>query len=113
MSDIIVGLYEGWLWLDERIESTTSEIEKISKREASCQRLMSVPGIGPIISTAVVAAIRTGEAFDRERDSGHCISDMNSCSLFWRSHLGDQREAQVRSFPAGLGCGIILPITSI
>jgi transposase len=70
MSDIIVGLYEDWLWLDERIESTTTEIEMISKREANCQRLMSVPGIGPIISTAMVAAIGTGEAFDRGRDFG-------------------------------------------
>jgi transposase len=63
MSDIIVGLYEDWLWLDERIESTSGEIEMISKREANCQRLMSVPGIGPMISTAMVAAIGTGEAF--------------------------------------------------
>ena len=70
MSDIIVGLYEDWLWLDERIESTTGEIELIAKREANCQRLMSVPGIGPIISTAMVAAIGTGEAFERGRDFG-------------------------------------------
>lgn len=70
MSDIIVGLYEDWLWLDERIESTTREIELISRREDNCQRLMSVPGIGPMISTAMVAAIGTGEAFDRGRDFG-------------------------------------------
>jgi len=70
MSDIIVGLSEDWLWLDERIESTSNEIELISKGEANCQRLMSVPGIGPIISTAMVAAIGTGEAFDRGRDFG-------------------------------------------
>lgn len=70
MSDIIVGLYEDWLWLDERIESTTNEIERISKGEANCQRLMSVPGVGPIISTAMVAAIGTGEAFERGRDFG-------------------------------------------
>jgi transposase len=68
MSDIIVGLYEDWLWYDERIEGLSSEIETISRREASCNRLMSVPGIGPIISTAMVAAIGTGEAFDRGRD---------------------------------------------
>ena len=68
MEAIIVGLYEDWLWLDERIESTSEEIEMISKCDADCQRLMSVPGVGPIISTAVVAAIGTGEAFDRGRD---------------------------------------------
>ena len=70
MSDIIIGLYEDWLWLDERIEATTDEIELISKREGHCQRLMTVPGIGPIISTAMVAAIGTGEAFERGRDFG-------------------------------------------
>jgi transposase len=70
MSDLIIGLYEDWLWLDERIETITGEIEEISKSEANCQRLMSVPGIGPIISTAVVAAIGTGEAFGRGRDFG-------------------------------------------
>ena len=31
---------------------------------------MSVPGVGPIISTAMVAAIGTGEAFERGRDFG-------------------------------------------
>lgn len=70
MSDLIVGLYEDWLWLDERIETITGEIEAISKRDGDCRRLMSIPGVGPIISTAMVAAIGTGEAFDRGRDFG-------------------------------------------
>ena len=70
MSDLIVGLYEDWLWLDERIETLTHEIEQISHREANCKRLMSIPGVGPIISTAMVAAIGTGEAFERGRDFG-------------------------------------------
>ncbi len=70
MGGIIMGLYEDWLWLDERIERTTNDIEMISQCEGNCQRLMSVPGIGPVISTAVVAAIGTGEAFERGRDFG-------------------------------------------
>jgi transposase len=70
MSGLIVGLHEDWISLDERIDTITSEIEKISEKEASCQRLMSVPGIGPLISTAVVAAIGNGEAFGRGRDFG-------------------------------------------
>jgi transposase len=70
MSGLIAGLYEDWISLDERIETIASEIEKISEKEANCKRLMSVPGIGPLISTAVVAAIGTGEAFERGRDFG-------------------------------------------
>lgn len=68
MSQIIIGLYDDWLWMDKRIEDTTAEIELISKQEENCQRLMSIPGIGPMISTSMVAAIGTGEAFDKGRD---------------------------------------------
>jgi transposase len=70
MAKLILGLYEDWCHLDERIETVTGEIKVLSQGEAKCQRLMSVPGIGPLISTALVAAIGTGEAFDRGRDFG-------------------------------------------
>lgn len=33
-------------------------------------RLMTVPGVGPIISTAMVVAIGTGDIFARGRDFG-------------------------------------------
>jgi transposase len=65
---LILGLYEDWCHLDERIETVTGEIEELSRAEAKCQRLMSVPGVGPLISTGVVAAINSGEAFERGRD---------------------------------------------
>ncbi len=70
MNGLIVDLYADWQALDERIQAITGEIEMISKGEENCQRLMSVPGIGPIISTAVVAAIGNGDAFGRGRDFG-------------------------------------------
>jgi transposase len=70
MSALITDLYEDWLWLDKRIESITAEIEEVAQREDSCRLLMSVPGVGPLISTAMVAAIGGGEAFERGRDFG-------------------------------------------
>ena len=68
MHNIIIGLHEDWDWLDGRIETITGEIEQLSRNEENCQRLMSIPGIGPLISTAMVAAIGAGDAFDRGRD---------------------------------------------
>lgn len=68
MHNLIMGLHEDWLQLDERIEAVT--LETISQNEANSQRLMSVPGVGPLISTAVVAAVGSGEAFERGRDFG-------------------------------------------
>src|SRR3981189_1745799 len=68
MVRLIEGLTGGWRRLDERIDGLSGEIEAIARRDAGCELLMSVPGIGPIISSAMVAAIGTGDAFSRGRD---------------------------------------------
>src|SRR6187399_2789852 len=65
---MIQDLTSDWRRLDERIESLSSEIEAVARQDAGCERLMSVPGIGPIISSAMVAAIGAGDAFTKGRD---------------------------------------------
>ena len=91
MNDIIICLYEDWLWLDKRINNIASEIEIISKREDNCQRLMSVPGIGPMISTAMVAAIGIGEAFERGRDFGAWLGLVPTPSM-----VGSQSSGEIK-----------------
>ncbi len=68
MVRVIEDLAGDWRQLDERIEGLSSEIEAVARHDAGCERLMSVPGIGPIISSAMVAAIGTGDAFSKGRD---------------------------------------------
>jgi transposase len=68
MINLLGELIEDWRRLDERIAGVSTEIEALAKQDASCQRLMSVPGIGPIISSAVVAAIGNGAGFTQGRD---------------------------------------------
>jgi transposase len=46
----------------------TEEIGRISRSKEGCKRLMGVPGIGPIISTALVAAVGNAAAFRKGRD---------------------------------------------
>ena len=65
---IVADLASDWRQLDERIEPVTDEIETLAKSDGSCRRVMTVPGIGPIISSAMVAAIGSGAAFARGRD---------------------------------------------
>ena len=65
---IVIDLAGDWRQLDERIETVTDEIETLAKSEDSCRRVMTVPGIGPIISSAMVAAIGSGVAFAKGRD---------------------------------------------
>src|SRR5437773_6729737 len=70
MLRIIEDLSGDWRRLDERIEGLSSEIEALARQDKGCERLMTVPGIGPIISSAMVAAIGTGDAFSKGRDFG-------------------------------------------
>jgi transposase len=66
MLRIIKALAVDLLLLDARIDGLSGEIEELEKRDAGCERLTSIPGIGPIISSAIVAALGTGDAFAKE-----------------------------------------------
>jgi transposase len=68
MIGLIADLMQDWRQLDERIEVVSTEIEALAQHDNSCQRLMAVPGVGPIISSAVVAAIGNGAGFQQGLD---------------------------------------------
>jgi transposase len=70
MVHVIEALAGDWRRLDERIEGLSADIETLVQHDPACQRLMTVPGIGPIISSAMVAAIGCGEVFSKGRDFG-------------------------------------------
>jgi len=70
MLRVIEDLAGDWRRLDERIESLSGEIDALARHDKGCERLMTVPGIGPIISSAIVAAIGSGDAFSKGRDFG-------------------------------------------
>lgn len=68
MIHLIEDLAGDWRRLDERIARLSGEIEHMARSDEHCTRVMSVPGIGPIISSAMVAAIGTGDMFTKGRD---------------------------------------------
>src|ERR1700746_3799902 len=70
MVNLIAELAQDWRRLDERIAAVSDEIESLAEQDEGCQRVMTVPGIGPIISSAVVAAIGNGAGFTQGRDFG-------------------------------------------
>ena len=55
---------------DNLFDRQAVEIEALARQDQACSRLMTVPGIGPIISSAMVAAIGTGDVFSKGRDFG-------------------------------------------
>jgi transposase len=70
MVNLITELVQDWRRLDERIAAVSAEIESLAEQDEGCQRMMTVPGVGPIISSAVVAAIGNGAGFTQGRDFG-------------------------------------------
>src|SRR5215469_2490716 len=65
---LLERLWQEWKQLDIDVETITDAIERISHEDALCRRLRQIPGFGPLVSSATVAAIGNGAAFRRGRD---------------------------------------------
>lgn len=63
MRDLIDTLWTEWKTVEQQIEELTDKLEQISARDAGC-----LPGIGPVVATAIVAAIGNGAAFRKGRE---------------------------------------------
>ena len=66
--DVLHRLRQRWLAIDAEIDAVTHELTVWANHSDLCQRLVTVPGIGPLIATATVAAVGNGHMFSRGRD---------------------------------------------
>ena len=57
-----------WLELDRRIAALDSEFAAQARSDADARRLATIPGIGVLNATALLAAIGNGQTFARGRD---------------------------------------------
>lgn len=64
----MVELKHEWDELERKIEEASAELAHLAKEDDGCHRLMEVPGFGPIVSTALVAAIGNGINSRKGRD---------------------------------------------
>jgi transposase len=51
-----------------RIDQADALLNKTAHENDACQRLIAIPGIGPVTATALIAAIGNGAAFRKGRD---------------------------------------------
>ena len=68
MRNLIDVLWGEWKSVEQQIEGLSDELERIASSDAGCTRIQQIPGIGPIVATAIVAAIGNGAAFRKGRD---------------------------------------------
>ena len=53
--------------LEQQLASDQEKLDTVATTPPACQRLMTIPGIGPFTATALVAAIRAACAFKNGR----------------------------------------------
>lgn len=66
--DLLATLLEDLRHLDHRIESLTQELQQRVEASPDGQRLLTIPGIGPMTATALLATVGSGHQFRRGRD---------------------------------------------
>lgn len=64
---LLAGLHADLTLLDRRVAELDAEIAAIAKADPAVQRLQQLRGVGPIIATALVAAVGSGEQFANGR----------------------------------------------
>ena len=68
MRNLLTHLWQEWKSLNSDVEGVSQEIDGIADQDAACQRLRRIPGVGPLVATATVAAIGNGAAFRKGRE---------------------------------------------
>ena len=68
MRNLIDLLWNEWKTVEDQIKGLSLELERISAADPGYTRIRQIPGIGPIVATAIVAAIGNGAAFRKGRD---------------------------------------------
>jgi transposase len=68
MRSLVASLMDDYRALERRIQSLDHEIERLARSDAVANRLTTIPGIGPLGATALIAAVGDGKQFKRARD---------------------------------------------
>jgi transposase len=67
---LLVDIREEWAQLDRRIDALDEEFAVLARTDEVARRLTSIPGVGALNATALVAAVGQAESFGHARDLG-------------------------------------------
>jgi len=68
MRKLLAGIFEDVRQLEARISEISREIEATAPADDTARRLMTIPGMGPLAATALLAAAGKGKQFRKARD---------------------------------------------
>ena len=68
VADVIFELCDQLLFLHSKINRYVREMNKIARQEKRVGLLRTIPGVGPITASAIVATVGSGKQFDNGRE---------------------------------------------
>ena len=66
--ELFSRLYEEFNTLTDTVKEYSQKIEQIAKDDEQCQRLIKIEGIGPLVATAIMAAVGNASVFRSGRE---------------------------------------------
>jgi transposase len=64
---LLLQIHSEMRQLQSQIDEADAVIRRMAAPDEACQRLVEVPGVGPVIATAMIAAVGNGAAFRKGR----------------------------------------------
>jgi transposase len=82
-------------FFDERVGAYDDRIERVFKEDERCRRLAKVEGVGPLVATAVVAAVGNASEF-KSGQRTICVARVGSAAALERQSQPATRDQQAR-----------------
>lgn len=70
LRQLVGELRAEWRELDTRVEALNGEFVELARNDAAARRLTSIPGVGVLNATALIAAVGDASSFAKARDLG-------------------------------------------
>lgn len=68
MRELVRTMLQMWEHTEHAIEELNTRIKKLAAESELCRRLQTIPGVGPLLATALVSAVGNAAAFRHARD---------------------------------------------
>jgi len=100
--------------LDEAIARLDRTIAKVAQKDETARRLMSIPGFGPITTSAMAATIQDTSSFAGPREFAAFLGLTAQAELFRRqaearAHLEDGQSELAQTARRRRACGVVSP----
>lgn len=92
---LLADLRDEWAGLDRRVKEYDDELAALTREDVQARRLATIPGIGVINATALLAAIGDGSAFAKGRDLAAWLGTTTALDR-WQDEAARDQQARER-----------------